>query len=244
MTDNSVNRIKIWWLLNYGFSLLLGVAFVRLGTPTGALAWGYAAAVWLTYALVYLLPAIALGWLLYRLMYPRWPKVYWLSAVLLCGISYLLIFADGRLFELFGFHINSFVINLVTTPGGIESLGNSQSAELTFALIGLVLMLVPALGHAYPGNHAQYLEVFTAIPAPRTKSQWWQWNQARFVCAHVRALWCVPGCLPQGKPGAAIAGCIETTELPVLHGDQRILYLSGIRPHPLFRRSCIRPAPW
>ena len=145
MTDNSVNRIKIWWLLNYGFSLLLGVAFVRLGTPTGTLAWGYAAAVWLTYALVYRLPAIALGWLLYRLMYPRWPKVYWLSVVLLCGISYLLIFADSRLFELFGFHINSFVINLVTTPGGIESLGNSQSAELTFALIGLVLMLVPAV---------------------------------------------------------------------------------------------------
>lgn len=140
-----MNYLKVWWLLNYGFSLLLGVAFVQLGTPTGALAWGYAVALWLTYALVYLLPAIALGWLLYRLMYPRWPKVYWLSAVLLFGISYLLIFADSRLFELFGFHINSFVINLVTTPGGIESLGNSRSAELTFALIGLVLMLVPAV---------------------------------------------------------------------------------------------------
>ncbi len=69
MSENSCNRLKTWWLLNYGVSLLLGFAFVQQGTPDGALAWGYALAIWLTYALVYLLPAIALSWLLYRLMY-------------------------------------------------------------------------------------------------------------------------------------------------------------------------------
>ncbi|WP_419604292.1 hypothetical protein [Thiolapillus sp.] len=43
-------------------------------------------------------------------------------AVLLFGVSYLLIFADGRLYGLFGFHINSFVINLVTTPGALSNM--------------------------------------------------------------------------------------------------------------------------
>lgn len=145
MTEEARNCLKAWWPLNYGFSLLLSFAFVQLGAPGGALAWAYALAVWLTYGLVYLLPAILLSWLLYPLMQRHWPKVYWLLIVLLFGISFMLIFADSRLFELFGFHINSFVINLVTTPGGIDSLGSSQDAELTVAFIGLVMMLVPAL---------------------------------------------------------------------------------------------------
>ena len=145
MTDVSRKMLSAWWLLNYGFSLLLSFSFLENGLPGDWRAWLYGVAVWLTYALVYILPAIALSYLAWRLFYRRWPRLFWMLAVLLFGVSYLLIFADGRLYGLFGFHINSFVINLVTTPGGIDSLGSSGEAELVFAAIAVVLLLAPAL---------------------------------------------------------------------------------------------------
>lgn len=145
MTDLSRRMLGAWWLLNYGFSLLLGFGFLENGMPADWQAWLYGIAVWLTYSLVYILPAMVLSYLAYRMMHRRWPKLFWMLAVLLFGVSYLLIFADSRLYSLFGFHINSFVINLVTTPGGIDSLGTSGEAELVFILIGLALIVVPAL---------------------------------------------------------------------------------------------------
>ncbi|HFD11060.1 MAG TPA: DUF3413 domain-containing protein [Crenotrichaceae bacterium] len=145
MTNKNVVQLIDWWWLNYLFSLLLCSSFLQYGEPAGTLAWGYAVTVWFTYALVYLLPAIVLSDLLYRLLYHRQPVVYWLIVVILFGVSYIVLFADSRLYELFGFHINSFVINLITTPGGIESLGSSYEAEQVFILIGAGLLLIPAL---------------------------------------------------------------------------------------------------
>lgn len=47
------------------------------------------------------------------------------------------LFADRHLFDLYGFHINGFVVNLLLTPGGIDSLGASTAA-LGFA-VGMVI---------------------------------------------------------------------------------------------------------
>lgn len=47
-------------------------------------------------------------------------------------------------FTLYGFFINSFVINLVTTPGGVESLGASTASNLTFAAIALGFFVLQA----------------------------------------------------------------------------------------------------
>lgn len=145
MSDLSRRTLSAWWLLNYGFSLLLGYGFLQNGHPVGWQAWLYALAVWMTYSVVYILPAMLLSYLAWRLAHPRWPRLFWVLAVLLFGITYLLIFADSRLYNLFGFHINSFVLNLVTTPGGMDSLGTSGEAELVFALIALALLLLPAV---------------------------------------------------------------------------------------------------
>jgi membrane-anchored protein YejM (alkaline phosphatase superfamily) len=145
MNDTSRRMLAAWWLLNYMFTLALGWGFLQNSMPSGWQAWSYGIALWLTYSLVYILPAMLLGYLVWRLLYRRWPGLAWTLAAVFFGLSYLLIFADVRLYNLFGFHINSFVINLVTTPGGIDSLGSSGEAEVVFALIGLTLMLAPVL---------------------------------------------------------------------------------------------------
>ena len=44
------------------------------------------------------------------------------------------LLADVRIHELYGFHINGFVWNLVTTPGGIASLEASTETWLTVAV--------------------------------------------------------------------------------------------------------------
>lgn len=76
---------------------------------------------------------IAPVWVLQRLcdrLLP-WPWVAGLVISLLYFLLLLLLAMDYKLYSLYGFHINGFVVNLVLTPGGIESLGSSQSFYAT-----------------------------------------------------------------------------------------------------------------
>jgi hypothetical protein len=41
----------------------------------------------------------------------------------LTGLTQALLFADRIIHDMYGFHINGFVVDLVFTPGGIDSLG-------------------------------------------------------------------------------------------------------------------------
>lgn len=53
--------------------------------------------------------------------------------VLALGAVQTLLYADHFIYGLYGFHINGFVLNLVFTPGGIDSLGGSDGTQLVFA---------------------------------------------------------------------------------------------------------------
>ncbi len=53
----------------------------------------------------------------------------------------LLLLADLRVFKLYGFHINGFVVNLLLTPGGIESLGAGRSTYLSAGALALLYLL-------------------------------------------------------------------------------------------------------
>ena len=95
-----------------------------------------------SYALIYLLPTLLLGgglaWLLSGKSTRRWQG--WVLAgvlVSLAGMTHTLLFADRMIYGMYGFHINGFVLDLVTTPGGVESLGASRSTELTATLVVL-----------------------------------------------------------------------------------------------------------
>ncbi len=96
---------------------------------------------WPLYSLLYLVPAILLTLLTRRLL-PRSPLATGGVALLLSTLTLLLLRVDILIYDLYTFHINSFVLNLVFTPGGIDSLGAGQGGTLSMLLLGLRIMAV------------------------------------------------------------------------------------------------------
>ena len=106
----------------------------------------FAVVVWLTYGVIYLLPSLALTWLVGKLLHRRRATankiVMYPLAVLSTALTTLFFYANAKLFTLYGIFVNSFVINLVTTRGGLESLGASNASNATFAAIALAFLLL------------------------------------------------------------------------------------------------------
>ncbi len=56
-----------------------------------------------------------------------------------CIAIIVFMFANYKLREMYGFYVNFFVVNLLTTPGGVEAMGVSASTNQTLALAVLLL---------------------------------------------------------------------------------------------------------
>jgi membrane-anchored protein YejM (alkaline phosphatase superfamily) len=93
---------------------------------------------------------------------PRAPQaITWTLAVSGFTLVHLFLYADRMILKLYGFHLNGFVWNLLTTRGGIDSLGaasgtywSATGIVLVFAALqgGLaLLLLVPKVREALPG---------------------------------------------------------------------------------------------
>ena len=138
------------WLLPLYFSLiyllLLAINHATVDFSGAGLGWPgrlFITNAYLGYNLLYLLPAIFLTWLAGR----RWlwrraggeqtafRAEEW-TAILTGALTTLFFYANARLFELYGMFVNGFVINLIVTPGGVESLGGSAATNISFALLG------------------------------------------------------------------------------------------------------------
>lgn len=108
--------------------------------------------VWFCYSFLYLLPTIIISKLLLlintRFLSKQQSKVPLLvisSITLLSStITLLFLYSDYYLFNLYGYHIDSFVINLIKTPGGIESLGvtNSTITTMTVQTVFFITLLI------------------------------------------------------------------------------------------------------
>ncbi|NQD35573.1 sulfatase-like hydrolase/transferase [Permianibacter sp. IMCC34836] len=96
----------------------------------------------LAYASMYLAVALLPAWLLNRFKLPRAAAVwFWLLA----GIVFVLTLIDSRLYPIYGFHLNGFVLNLVLTPGGIDSLGGDAMSFISMSAQVTALLLLPLL---------------------------------------------------------------------------------------------------
>ncbi len=63
----------------------------------------------------------------------------------------VLLYVNCSLYGMYGFYIDPFVLNLITTPGGTDALGASDSFYLTAAsIIILILLLYLVLGRLVP----------------------------------------------------------------------------------------------
>lgn len=95
---------------------------------------------WLFYSFLYSVVAWLPAWLQVK-MAGRVSQVTGWLAVSLSGLLILLLKSDLMIYDLYNFHFNGFIWNLVTTKGGMASLGTSNE---TYLAIGLSVLL--ALG--------------------------------------------------------------------------------------------------
>lgn len=144
--DNS-DRIGMFAILTWLHMMVVTHAFYHSATPEFSrelLAAAFHLAVWAIYSLIYLLPGIIL-----LVVASRWlrdlPKSVAALAVISTSLCVLFIRVDAVIYDLYNFHFNAFVLNLLLTPGGIQSLGGGSDTYWSLAAIAGGHVLVQTL---------------------------------------------------------------------------------------------------
>lgn len=149
----SIRQLNRFFLLSWLIAVVqvAGLQSARQFAEPAVAGWTLAATV--SYAFIYLLPALLLVRLLRRLLAGRpWRGAGLLlsaAAVGLTGMTQALLYADHLIRDMYGFHINGFVIDLVFTPGGIAALGAGWATQLTAAAIVSLLIAAQAAAYAW-----------------------------------------------------------------------------------------------
>ena len=128
-----------YWLLTWLAAALNLGRFFDLATPSWLLL--YQLLLIGSYALLFIAPA----WAITRLLLRVSCKAAAVLAVVLAGMVQLALYGDHLLWQLYGFHLNGFVWNIITTPGGIAALGSSASTERDVALLAVGIFALQAL---------------------------------------------------------------------------------------------------
>ncbi len=151
MTLKLDNTLKAYFFITYLLVLWLVSDSLPFATAHSEswLTFGFMLVAFLLYGIYYLLPAIAITLLVKFFTKSSDPaytsKPAYIAAVLTGGVTTLLLYANAKLFALYGMFFNGFILNLVMTPGGIESLGGSSASDVGFALIILGFIGLQAL---------------------------------------------------------------------------------------------------
>lgn len=147
MTRKLDTPLKTYFFITYLVVLWLVSDSLPFATAYAEswLTFGFMIVAFLLYGIYYLLPAIIITALVKRFSKPQKHLPTDIVAVLTTGITTLLLYANAKLFALYGMFFNGFILNLVMTPGGIESLGGSGASDLGFALITLGFIGLQAL---------------------------------------------------------------------------------------------------
>lgn len=126
-------------LLTFVFMLM----FLLKNPPLGLQEWLFSLAAHWVYAVIFI--GLATFWLTLS-WWQVWGNAsksikyfHALLLVLLPTAVHLVILADLYLFEIYGFHVNGFVLNILFTPGGIESLdaNNTTYRSMIFTVGGV-----------------------------------------------------------------------------------------------------------
>ncbi|MFA5549339.1 MAG: sulfatase-like hydrolase/transferase [Porticoccaceae bacterium] len=158
-TSPALPWLPAFALLSWAHMLVLTRGLAQPAIAAPALDWPtvFHLCAWLVYSLLYLSPALLATGLAARFL-PGAPRFVALLALATSLVCLLFIHADGMIHQLYNFHINGFVLNLLVTPGGIESLGTGSETYLSIALmVGRILViqtLVLALSRALAKRQA------------------------------------------------------------------------------------------
>jgi uncharacterized protein len=136
--------LRLFFLLTYLVVLSLvssSIAFSDVFNDN-KMTFAFLCVAFLMYGVFYLLPS----YILTRItqFFSKNSKVVIAVTILTSALTTLLLYANAKLFALYGMFINGFVLNLVMTPGGIESLGGSAASDVGFAAIALGFVALQA----------------------------------------------------------------------------------------------------
>ncbi len=142
-----------YFLVTYVMLLLNTRGFLKNIEYSGVLLAAYSGAVQVAYTLLYLSPVLILVSSLHRVLHIRLlrrrlglrevviRRIVYAMAIVGCTLVQYTVFADKMIFDIFGFHLNGFVWNLVFTRGGIDSMGGGSGTTLFAALAGIGFLI-------------------------------------------------------------------------------------------------------
>ena len=181
MKPNSALR-STYALLTYLLFLPLMGWFCVCGLRDVPFHWShliYQLCAWLSLSAVPLLPSwlfAAIGSDPHSAQKRSWRIVRWLCwglAGLLAGLATALLLVDIGIHRQFGFHFNGLVLNLLTTPGGFESMGlDSRTIAPVIVVLALVFVFHLILALRMPANGGLH-KLATWFAQRRFASHWW-----------------------------------------------------------------------
>ena len=165
--------LRLFFLFTFAVVLYLVAGSIPFAATWQENKWafGFLCLAYLMYALFYLMPAYVLTRIAQALTKKQ--IIITAVAVLTSAITTLLLYANAKLYSLYGMYINGFVLNLVMTPGGVESLGGSSASDVGFALIALAFVLLQAvlLWLAVRLSHTHFAQAYSAL---QTRCSGWK----------------------------------------------------------------------
>ncbi len=166
------NIIKAYFLITYVVVLWLVSDSIPFSSiyEEGWLTFSFMLAAFALYGLYYLLPAIIITAIVQSIG-SRWESrsPTYIAAVFAGSVTTLLLYANAKIFSLYGMFFNGFILNLVMTPGGIESLGGSTASDVGYALIGSGFLTLQAailwIAHHFYTRKQNHPLSFKFLPA-------------------------------------------------------------------------------
>lgn len=96
---------------------------------------------WVGYSFFYVLLAILPAVLMAKFA-PNWHKLTYALAIALISFMMLFMKSDAMIFDLYNFHFNGFVWNLMTTKGGVSSLGSGADTYASIILSSTIIVSI------------------------------------------------------------------------------------------------------
>lgn len=119
-----------------------------------SISWLFHVCAWGFYAFLYSFIAVLPAWLS-GLLIRHQPRLLAVLAITLTSAGLMFLKSDLMVYDLYRFHFNGFIWNLVTTKGGLSSLGTSGGTYLSIAWSVLLVILIQSLFWAVSVRYAQ-----------------------------------------------------------------------------------------
>lgn len=140
---NPSNKVKYFTLFTVLHLLTITYAFFHIAISNFEINYLliFHLLAWLSYTALYVIFAMTLVFLIDK-FFPGWKKLVSVLAIALSSFIILFMQSDAMIYDLYNFHFNGFIWNLVTTQGGLSSLGTGTDTYLSLAVSSMMVVLI------------------------------------------------------------------------------------------------------